>query len=309
MTSLLLAGVTLVAGCSLAVLSALARRALGRLTPRTRAWCAAACLAAGTVLTGSGLVLLAVPAVFELLPRRALGGWRFQGAGPAGMGVAWLAGCLLLSSAAAAAVRAVRWRRERRVLRVDDGVGEVEHRAGFDLVTLPGAAVIAYSIGGRQPQVVLSQGLHARLDHGGLAAVVDHEEAHLRAHHDRWLRLVSLATAALWFVPGMGRAASALRLCLEQWADQHAAATAGPRALHAALLSAAGVEAVPAQVAALSGADMLAERLALLTDGRPHGAGRARLRHVSSLTAMVGSATSGTGGLVAALVVLQHLCT
>jgi hypothetical protein len=55
---------------------------------------------------------------------------------------------LLVASACAVASRARRLRRERRVLLAEPGVGSHELRAGFDLVTLPGAAVVAYSLGG-----------------------------------------------------------------------------------------------------------------------------------------------------------------
>jgi Zn-dependent protease with chaperone function len=307
-TSLMLAGaVTVVAGCALGALGSLTRGSPGVLSPRGRARWAAACLAGAVVLTCSGLALLSGPAVFGLLPSQVLGGWRLTGGG-AVLAIAWPAVCLLLSFAAMAGAGAWRARRELRVLRVEGSVGAHEPAGGFELVRLPGPAMVAYSIGGSRPQVVLSEGLCARLGADALAAVVAHEVAHLRSRHGRWLLLVSLAEAALWFAPGVGRTAGALRLAVEQWADQDAIGTAGTRALRAALLGAAGLEPKSAGVAALSDADMLAERLAMLTGEPPRGEGGVRLPGVASLAAVAGSAAAGAGSLGAAMVMLVHLC-
>jgi beta-lactamase regulating signal transducer with metallopeptidase domain len=173
-------------------------------------------------------------------------------------------------------------------------------------VTLSGAALVAYSLGGHRPQVVLSQGLRDRLDGEGLAAVLAHETAHLRAGHDRWLHLANLAEAALWFAPWARPAAGMLRLWLERWADEDAARQVGRDALRAALLTTAGIEAATPLAAALSGAGALAERIAALAAGPPEGAGR--LRGVASLAVTAGTAVAGAGALVAALGVLAHLC-
>jgi Zn-dependent protease with chaperone function len=132
--------------------------------------------------------------------------------------LAWLALGVLLSSVTAAAARARRSRQERHVLSVEGGVGVHEQRAGFDLVTLPSTDLVAYSIGGRRPQVVISKGLREQLDGEAIDAVVAHEAAPLRARHDRWLQLVGLAEAALRFVPSVRQATSAVRLSVEQWA-------------------------------------------------------------------------------------------
>ncbi|SRR5216684_4432678 len=60
-----------------------------------------------------------------------------------------------------------------------------------------------------------------------------------------------------------------LRPWLERWADEDAARQVGRRALRAALLTAAGIEAAPLPAAALSGAGTLAERIAALAAGPP----------------------------------------
>jgi Zn-dependent protease with chaperone function len=305
---MLSAGIALAAAIALAALGPLSRKALAGLGPCNRAWCAAASLAGAAGLACVSLAFLAVPAVCGLLPRSALRGWPrlSAGVGPVDLILAWFALGVLLTSVVAAAVRARRSWRERRLLLVEGGVGAHESRAGFDLVTLPGAVLVAYSLGGRSPQVVLSEGLRRQLDREAVDAVVAHEAAHLRARHDRWLLLVSLAEAVLWFMPWVGHAASAVRLSVEQWADQAAAQEVGAPALQAALLASAGIEPVPPWAAALSDTDTLAERLAMLQ--APPGAGQLRLAGLTSLAAMAAAAAGGAGGLGTVLVLLAHLC-
>jgi Zn-dependent protease with chaperone function len=278
------------------------------LDPRARARWAAAGLAGAVALTYAGLALLAVPAVAGVLPRPVLAAWPrlLAGPGPAGAAVGWFAAGLLAVSAGVVTARAGRASRERRVLRVEPGIGRHEHRDGFDLVTLPRAAVAAYSLGGHRPQVVVSQGLRDRLDDKGLAAVLAHEAAHLRAGHDRWLHLARVTEAALWFAPWARAAAGMLRLWLERWADEDAARQVGRPALRAALLTAAGIGPATPLAAALSGAGALAERITALGAGTPERA--PGLRGVAWLAVMAGTAAAGTGAVVAALGVLAHLC-
>ncbi len=306
----LAAGLAVAAGLALAGSGGLYRRAQAGMSPRNLARRAAGSLTGAVVLTYAGLAMLATPAVLQVLPRSALTAWPRLASGldPGDEAASWLAACLLLVSACAVAVRARRCRRQRRVLRVEPGVGRQERRAGFDLVTLPGAALVAYSLGCRRPQIVLSEGLRSRLDNEGVAAVVAHEAAHLRARHDRWLHLAGLADAALWFVPWVRSATGGLRLSLEQWADEDAAREVGRQALRAALLAAAGLEPVPSPAAALSVADALAERLAMLAAEPGEGARRLGLAGMSSLAAVAAAGVAGAGGLGAALAVLHQLC-
>jgi hypothetical protein len=305
---MLAAGVAVMAGLALAGCGRLCGVALAGVSARGRAWCGAAVLAGAVLFSIAGVVVLALPAVLEVLPRRYLAAWPrlVSGSGPWAEAAGWLAVALLVASACAVASRARRLRRERRVLLAEPGVGSHELRAGFDLVTLPGAAVVAYSLGGRRPQVVLSQGLYARLGGEGAAAVVAHEAAHVRARHDRWLLLAALGEAALWFVPWARPATRPLRVSLECWADKEAAQQVGWETLHAALLGAAGIGPVPSSAAALSGADALAERLAMLIPGQREPAGR--LAPVPALAAMAVAALSGAGGLGVALAVFHLLC-
>jgi Zn-dependent protease with chaperone function len=254
--------------------------------------------------------MLALPALVAVIPRRDLAAWPrlVAGSGPGAEAAAWLAVALLAASACAVAARALELLRGRRVLRAEPGIGSHEPRPGFDLVTLPDAAVVAYSLGGRRPQVVLSQGLCARLGSDGVAAGLAHEAAHVQARHDRWLLLVALCEAALWFAPWASRASRAVRVALECWADEEAARQVGRKALRGALLGAAGIAPIPWAAPALSGADALAERLAMLTPHQQAPAGRSRRSNISALAAMAATALSGAGGLGVALAILYFLC-
>lgn len=306
---LLAAGLAAAAGLGLAAAVCLpGTRQRAGLDPRTRARWAAAGLAGAVALTYAGLALLAVPAVAGVLPRPALAAWPrlLAGPGPGGAAVAWLAVALLGASAGVVTVRTWRASKERRLLRVEPGIGTHEHRDGFDLVTLPRAALAAYSLGGHRPQVVVSQGLRDRLADEGLAAVLAHEAAHLRAGHDRWLHLARMAEAALWFAPWARLAAGMLRLWLERWADEDAARQVGRPAVRTALLTTAGIEPATPLAAALSGAGALAERIMALAAGPPDGAGGLRGAAPLAVTAM--TAMAGAGALVAALGLLAHLC-
>jgi len=306
---LLAAGLAVAAGLGLAGAVCLpgARWRAG-LDPRARARWVAAGLAGAVALTYAGLALLAVPAVAGVLPRPLLAAWPrlLAGPGPGGAAVAWLAAALLAVSAGVVTARAWRASRERRLLRVEPGIGTHEHRDGFDLVTLPRTALVAYSLGGRRPQVVVSQGLRDCLDDEGLTAVLAHEAAHLRVGHDLWLHLARMAEAALWFAPWARPAAGMLRLWLERWADEDAARQVGRYALRAALLTAAGIGPATPLAAALSGAGALAERITALAAEPPEGTGG--LRGAAWLAVTAGTAVAGSGALVAALGVLAHLC-
>jgi hypothetical protein len=136
------------------------------------------------------------------------------------------------SAAAAAAVvwiigrstvLACRAARGHRTARVDAWLGEHETAGDLEVVIIPTDAAVAYNIPGRQPQIVISEGLRTRLSADVLRFVLDHERAHLRGG-DRWSALLATALeTAFVFVPGAARTAAALRIGLERAADEDAA--------------------------------------------------------------------------------------
>lgn len=209
------------------------------LSPRETARLAASTLAAGSVLILGGLVLLALPAVVgvthlgdfadlcarvltPLTPRRDLVGFL----------AAAIAVILVLRAGSAG------WRAHRGAqrARAEPWLGDHEDRDDFELVILPTDDVLAFSVPGRRPQVIISRGLVAELDPCEVDAVIRHEAAHHDARHSRYSALAISVTAAFRPLRGVARSAEVLRASLESWADD--AATSDSPATRASLRSA-----------------------------------------------------------------------
>nr|WP_225956716.1 M56 family metallopeptidase [Amycolatopsis lexingtonensis] len=135
---------------------------------------------------------------------------------------------------------------------------------------LPEARPIAYSLGGRRPLVVASDGLAARLTDRELGAVLAHERAHVRRHHHLLTAWSEVLGRTLRFVPLMRELPVAVRLLVELAADQAAAAQCGSEPLRSALLSIRAVNGPP-RALALAGGDT-AIRLSRLGNGSPTSA-------------------------------------
>ena len=288
-----------------------ARRAGRRLPPRLwAALCVTGTVGAATYLVVA-LLLLSTPVAFGLVGGTSLAAvcdrilQVLEPAGPVG---AWCAAGLLVVSVTAAGVGEARRRRQRASLFLPPQVGVHRDCGDYELVTLATTVPLAYSLGGRHPQVVISDGLRQRLDDDELTAVLAHEAAHLAARHDRWLAATTVAERFLWFVPWARRSAAGLRGALECWADEVAAGEVGADTLQRALLAAADCRASPVSVAGFNGADVLAERLAKL-DAPPQ-------RHplAPAVAAGLVGLVLASGGLAAAsglselYVLLAHLC-
>ena len=262
----------LLAGLVVAVPGAVSRHVPLRIAPRAWATLALASVVSAGFYVTVGLALLSAPVVLPLLGgvsvaetcRVLLG--RFE---PGGAMTAWGASGFLGSGLIVAVSRRWRLRRRREALRVPSYLGAHEHRGGFELVTLPTPELLAYSIGGAHPQAVISAGLRARLDDAQVAAVVAHEAAHLRWHHQRWLDAVELAASLTWFVPWGRRSADAVRVAVECWADEEATIASGRDTLRTALLVAVDVAPTGPDLAALNGADAIAQRVAMLERSCP----------------------------------------
>ena len=209
------------------------------LNPRETARLAASTLAAGSVLIVGGLVLLALPAIVgaahlgdlaeicarvltPLTPRRDL----------VGLISAALAVILIVRAANAA------WRAHRGAqrARAEPWLGHHEDRDDFELVILPTDDVLAFSVPGRKPQVLISRGLVAELEPRQVDAVIRHEAAHHDARHSRYSALAISVEAAFRPLRGVARSAEVLRAALESWADD--AATSDSSATRASLRSA-----------------------------------------------------------------------
>ena len=148
--------------------------------------------------------------------------WRYQGHLAPGGIAASSSSTLLLGYILWRLVTVVRHaRRARRLARPDSWLGHHERHRGHELVVVPTDAFLAYAVDGRPAQIVISEGLRARLDDDMVGFVIDHERAHLRLRHRRYL-LIAAAIDGLFPIPPITRSTLALRLAVERGADEHA---------------------------------------------------------------------------------------
>lgn len=165
-----------------------------------------------------------------------------------------IVGALAFALTVAGAVRVARVLRLHRRLRVTEPAG---------IEVLPSPAVFAYTLPGPGGNVVVSAGLISSLNEDECRAVVEHERAHARYRHDRYLLFGRLATALVPFVRPI---ADRLEFSLERWADDEAARQVDDRRLVAmaiARAATAGVHPSPA-VAGIARLGAVARAEALL---------------------------------------------
>jgi len=264
--------VLLIGGAGLLALPGLGR-GLGRLlAPREWTKLCAVALTAGAASVEIGVVLLAAPTLLRTLGVHALEAAceRLAGplapVGPAGwvaVFIAWLVPFLALRGVHVA-------RRSCRTLWLEPWIGERVDADGLDVVVLPTDEVVAMSIEGITPQIVVSRGLRNLLLPAQFAAVIRHEAAHLRFRHQRLLLLAVAVDHGFLHFPLFARSTDALRTATERWADESAAGDATESRLHLrqALFVVAGVRLGPA-VGPFSRAETVQERLDALEKDPP----------------------------------------
>lgn len=237
----------------------------GHLAPRDWARLTAASMRGGLLAIRLGLLFTAAPVVLRLVGVQGLAEACHQTLGPFTPGGA-AAG---IASAALLVLVETRIRRTRRNsrtirarLRIEPWLGHHEHHGDHDIVVVPAAPAIAYAVGGRPGQVVLSQGLVSALDDDELAVVVRHERCHLNSRHQRWLDLALVTEVTFGSVRVVRRSSATLRLAIERWADEDAAA-GGSRATVRAALSKV-VDTMLTPVPAFNTAETIAARLGAL---------------------------------------------
>lgn len=148
---------------------------------------------------------------------------RYEGhLAPGGITASVVSGVLLIVLVARVSLVARRTRRARIAAQPDRWLGRWEHQPDHDLVVLPTPEPVAYSVGGRPPQIVISEGLRDRFDSELVGFVIEHERAHLRRRHRRYLLLAVAVEALFGSVPLVVRSTLALRLALERAADEEA---------------------------------------------------------------------------------------
>lgn len=185
-----------------------------------------------------------------------------------------IAGLVSVVLVAAAMIRCsigvVRHARQRRSV----------HRKHLDLLRIltgggpvPGSTLwldvpdpMAYSVAGRPSLIVASEGLRRELPRHAVAAVLEHERAHLRGRHHLMVAIAEALAVALPWLPLMRRSPYMVRALVELSADSVAARSHGSGAVCAALLGMAG-SATPAHALGMA-PDCVALRLAVLSSGR-----------------------------------------
>ena len=229
MTALLVA-----AGVGLLVLPGSLVRRWDRLRPREWTRLNRASLWLGLWAVRAGLLLSAAPTVLRaagIEHAAAACHELFGPVLPGGAPVGWA------SALSFGWIQGRMWQARRRTraaletVRVDGWLGTTSLVDGVEIVRLPTDEPLAYAVCGAPPQVVISDGLAATLSDAELDAVIRHERSHVEHDHQRHLTLAAAAQAALGRFGPVQRSAQALRLGVERWADEDAAASLPERSL------------------------------------------------------------------------------
>jgi hypothetical protein len=233
-----------------------ARRVAQRLDPRVATWV----LTVSSVLlaAASGLVLaaLAATALGQIRIVARAGDWSIRilrRHDPVGPYQAAVAGLLLVVAVGALVTVVV-----RRACALVDTARAARHLPGAgSLTVLDDPAPHAYTLPGRPGRIVVSTGLLRALDPAERKVLLAHERAHLRYIHHAFVTVAQLAAATN---PLLRPTAKAVGYTVERWADEHAAAVVGDRALAARAIGKAALLAglstarrgpVPMRIAAL----------------------------------------------------------
>ncbi len=147
------------------------------------------------------------------------------------------------------------------------------HHSALDAVVLEHAACAAYCVPGRGGQVVFTTATLAALDDEQLAAVMQHERAHLRGRHHLVILAASSLRAAFPFVPAFRWAEDEVVRLTEMLADDAAARHADRLTLATALVRLAE-GATPAGALGAGGQTALTRVKRLATPAAPLGRAR-----------------------------------
>ncbi|WP_395107643.1 M56 family metallopeptidase [Actinomadura sp. SCN-SB] len=185
-------------------------------------------------------------------------------AGVASLPLLWLCGARLARGVPRVR-RALRHRRSHREMLHMVAYEDREHS---DVLLLDHPVPVAYCLPSRWRPIVVSTGARTRLSPGQLAAVLEHERAHLRQRHHTLLILIDIAHALLPWSPTVRRARTRIPALLEMAADDAAARSSGSGTLAGALRQIATTPEFAGALAA-SGRDhgSLSRRLTRLEDG------------------------------------------
>lgn len=254
------------------VVVALSRAASRRLAPRAAAWAILMSMVALGASTAVALGLLASPLVARLPLAARLGRWQPGTVALRSPVPVWLS---IVALAALTAVTGCAIVRARRLASQFRGAAQAHNQlppGSPELVVVNESKPLAYALSptmSRSGRIIISKGMLTLLDDAERSAVLAHERAHLRHHHDLFIAASDLATAAN---PLLAPTRKDLRFALERWADEDAAG-ATSRAVTASALAKAAIAAINL-ITLPSGASQLHShsmplRVAALLDGPP----------------------------------------
>ncbi|XVV09430.1 M56 family metallopeptidase [Actinoplanes sp. CA-131856] len=175
---------------------------------------------------------------------------------------------LIVSLAGVTRRSRVRRARHRELVDLLDRAEQHRELGPDNLRVLDGALPLAYCVPGREPRVVLSNGVLQVLDRDQVDAVLAHEQTHLRHRHEV---VMESFTAFYRAVPGPLRSRApldAVHLLLEMISDDVARRKAGAEPLRAALERL--TDAIPLAEDARADPTGDARRRRLARLGRPH---------------------------------------
>ncbi|KAA3641732.1 MAG: hypothetical protein DWP92_00740 [Armatimonadetes bacterium] len=257
----LLPEMLVVATAGLVALPILARRVRAAFRPIELTRFNAATMSSGMILLLVALLLCSVPLVVTIGGGSVIDRHFF----PGGALVGWVSalGVVLLMVAFSVGFRRA-WEVETR-LTIENGIGVHHDMGAYGLVILDAEQPLAYAIGGHDPQVVITTGLVEILTPSEVAAVIEHEAAHISLGHRPHLILVGmLRPIAAMFAPARWLVDAAL-LALETAADSRTTDLVSTRG---ALLKLSGVAAAPG-VAAFTAGDVVARLNAMAELDQP----------------------------------------
>ena len=119
-----------------------------------------------------------------------------------------------------------------RYARVDPYFGRHQAMGQYDVVVIPSDELVAVGGPGRQPQIIISEGLMAELTALELDAVIRHEAAHHRLRHRQYLVIAAVIDQVFGWIPLVRSSAVSLRIAVEEWADLASTGRSENRAAH-----------------------------------------------------------------------------
>jgi hypothetical protein len=235
----------------------------------------AATMSSGVTMLLVALVLCAAPVMIGLGGGTVLDRHFFPGDAIIG----WISA---ISAVTLIVTMTVGYRRGRKVesrLRVEPSIGKHYPLGSFELVVLETEMLMAYAVGGRDAQVVVTAGFVDQLSVRELVSVVEHEAAHISLHHRLHLTFIGMfEPAAAWFRPAR-ELVRVTHLAIERAADS---CTTDHAATRRALLTLSGVSTA-AGVAGFTAGDVIERLDALIDEPTPSPAPARTLMYASAL--------------------------